>query len=57
MDVVRSAADIDEVLARLERGEVSFSKLEEVLGNANLAVFNQEEVFGEEAWSKPLRYS
>jgi hydroxymethylglutaryl-CoA reductase (NADPH) len=41
MDAGRSAADIDEVLARLERGEVSFSKLEEVLGNANLAVLTR----------------
>jgi hydroxymethylglutaryl-CoA reductase (NADPH) len=30
--------DLEEILARLERGEVSLSKLEEVLGNANLAV-------------------
>jgi len=30
--------DLEEVLAKLERGEVSLSKLEEVLRNANLAV-------------------
>jgi hydroxymethylglutaryl-CoA reductase (NADPH) len=30
--------DLEEILAKLERGEVSLSKLEEVLGNANLAV-------------------
>ncbi len=29
--------DLEEILARLERGELSFSRLEQVLGNANLA--------------------
>ena len=38
MEADLGRVDLEEILARLERGEVSFSKLEEVLGNANLAV-------------------
>lgn len=38
MEADLGRVDLEEILARLERGEVSLSKLEEVLGNANLAV-------------------
>ncbi len=38
MEADLGRVDLEEILAKLERGEVSLSKLEEVLGNANLAV-------------------
>ncbi len=38
MDVDLDRSDLEEVLSKLERGELSLSRLEEVLGNANLAV-------------------